>query len=573
MLSSNLPSGLVALLQTRLDELPSTTRQVIQAASVIGPTFWPGAIIQLVGSGEMVERALEDLENRGIIQPKSESDFDREREYRFRHTLHRDVVYSMLARQNREAYHHNIAAWLAERVANRPEYLGILAEHYQHSQLHTEALKAYVNAARERFQRGLMGETLNLIEKGLDVARKVSRDRALPQVSLLWMIQGQVYDALDRYEESSAASETALMLLNEQPEEKVEEQKAIASRTLGTAYVSLGRYEDAFNMLNRANSLISEDNKSQQAAILRSFGTLFRERGQLNESLAYQQQAFQMAQRSDNPREMARIMAALSKISLDRGDFHTALNYCEIVLEMNLEDDNIYFQILDLRQMATIHRLLFNYDRVLELCDLAEPLQARIRYQDTQLHMNRALCIVANGDPKSGIRLLQQATATNSENAMTQNTLQLALMNGLALTGDYEACYEVSTTFVNRIGDKNLMLLGRGLLWQGIAQNALQDHAAKFTLGQALKYELEFGGRDAWLCYYALGKAAREFSVAEKYYQLATDVLHAIASTLYTRPDLQRKLRNDHVMRWLDNESDPADTIILPLDKPQPSSN
>lgn len=570
MLSSNLPSGLIALLQTRLDELSSTTRQVIQIASVIGPTFWPGALTQIIGSEDIVQRALNDLEARGIIQANAESDFDREREYRFRHTLHRDVVYSMLARHNREAYHHSIATWLTERVANRPEYLGILAEHYQHSQLHSEALKAYVSAARERFQRGLMGETLSLIEKGLDAARKVPRGEALPQVSLLWMIQGQVYDALDRYEESSAASETALMLLNEQADELVQEQKAIASRTLGTAYVSLGRYDEAFNILNRANSLIPDGSSGQQAAILRSFGTLFRARGQLNESLAYQQQAYHLAQENGDPRELARIMAALSKISLDRGDFATALSYCEIVLEMNRQDDNIYFQILDLRQMATIYRLLFAYDRALELCAEAEPLQARIRYQDSQLQTNRALCMIATGQQSQGLKMLRGLAAANSENAMTQHSLQLALMNGLALTGDYETCCGLATQFVEQVDPRNSLMRGRGLLWLGIAQNALQESSAEHTLQQALQSELEFGGRDAWLCYHALSKAVRDSTLAEKYHVHARDVLDAIAGTFYTRPDLQRTLRQHHGLRWLD---DPSHTIILPAGKAQPSSS
>src|SRR5690606_15775185 len=188
-------------------------------------------------------------------------------------------------------------------------------------------------------------------------------------VGVLWMLQGQVLDALDRYEEASAASQTALMLMGETPENMMAEEKAAAARALGSALLNLGRYDEAFDALNRANSLLPANNPRQHAAILRTFGILFRARGQLNESLAYQQEALTLAQQSGDLREMARIMSVLSTIALDRGDFSTALAYCERVLDINRRDDNLYYQILDLRQMATIYRSLFAYEKTLELCD------------------------------------------------------------------------------------------------------------------------------------------------------------------------------------------------------------
>src|SRR5690606_6931903 len=203
--------------------------------------------------------------------------------------------------------------------------------------------------------------------------------------------------------ESSAASETALMLMSELADNQLLEQKATAARTLGSTCISLGRFDEAFDMLDRAHSLIPENNLGQTAAVLRTFGALFLARGQLSESLAYQQQAFHLADDNNSPREIARIMAALGSVSYNRGDFNTALAYCEQVLHMNRQDDNIYFQILDLQKMSSIYRALFAYDIVLQLCDEAEPLQAHIRHRDPILQMNRALCLIATGRADTGL--------------------------------------------------------------------------------------------------------------------------------------------------------------------------
>jgi class 3 adenylate cyclase/tetratricopeptide (TPR) repeat protein len=559
MRSSKMPGGLVAILQARLDELSTSARQVLQMASAIGVKFWAGAIAPLIGLEE-VEIALDDLQSRGIIVQNTESDFEREVEYQFRHTLYREVVYSMLARQNREIYHRNIAAWLEERVSSRPEFLETLADHYHRSRQNRESLQTYIAAAKDRFQRGLMDETLTMIERGLDAAREVPRDVALQMVSVLWMMQGQVLDALDRYEQSSAASQTALMLMSELPERAMLEEKVTAARTLASAHLNLGRYDEALDALNRANSMLPKENIQQHAAILRTFGSLFRARGHLNESLAYQQEAFMLAQQSGDKREIARVLSVLSTIALDRGDFSTALTYCERVLDQNRRDDNTYYQILDLRQMASIYRSLFAYKQALEFCDEAEPLQQRIRYRDPLLHANRALCMIALGQPDKGIRMLRAAAATEHQNPGVRQKMQLSLVMGLAMLGDYDHCLEQARLLAVQCYNHNIILYGRSLLWQGIAQNALKDPHAPNTLKDALEYELTYAGRYAWLCYYTLGTASPNAAEARYWYDQAFGTLLAMANSLHTRPALRQALLEADITRWLADMSEPPDT-------------
>jgi class 3 adenylate cyclase/tetratricopeptide (TPR) repeat protein len=546
-----LPNSLLALLQARLDEVPTTTRRVVQVASVMGQTFWTSAVAHIADL-ENIALELSDLETRGIIVQQADSGFDQEQEFVFRHTLYREVAYSMLTRPKRESFHRQVATWLAERVRDRPDYLGMLAEHYLHGQQHRESLSAYLMAAEDRFPRGLMRETLQMVESGLAAAREVPREIALPMVSRLWMLQGQALDALDRFEESSAASQTALMLMEEIPLDEMVEERVVAARTLGSAYLSLGRYDEAFDALHNAHTLLPKENVRQHAAVLRTFGALFGSRGQLNESLAYLQQAHELARESGDSREIARTMANLGMIALDQGDFAKGLDYTEHVLEMNRQDGNLYYQILDLSNLAMIHRFLFDYETALKICDQARALEIRIRYQDPLIKTNQALCMMMIGQREQGLKLLREAADTDYQNMYTYQRVQLAFITGMAIIEDYDRWQDAARALIANTRNQNRLLYGRGMLWLGMAQNALGDiQSAQATLREALKNELAYGGRDVWLGYHALANASSDAEEKKYYARKSLNALQAIATSLEDRPNLQAAVLNNPFAQWL----------------------
>lgn len=547
-LALDMPNNLLGLLQARLDDLPPVTRRALQAASVMGQTFWQGALAALQGvESATLSPLLTDLEMRGIIVRQPQTSFKDEREYTFRHTLYPEVAYLMLTRPVREAYHRDVAAWLAARIANHPDYLGMLADHYHKGQQPQEALTTYLTGARDCYRRGLLRETLDMIERGQAAANeKVPREIALPMVSQLWMLQGQTLEALDRYEESSAASQSALMLMDELPPTDMVEERVIAARTLGSAQMHLARYDEAFRALNHAHSLLPKENTRQHAAILRAFGLLCYTQGQLNESWTFGEQALKLAQGGD-PREYASVIALLGMVALDRGFFAPALEYAEQVLAINRQQGNLYYQILDLRQIASLYRCLFDYERSLALCAEADALQTRIRYQDPLLKTNRALNLIALGQP--GLHLLREAAGGTYQNVQTGWRVQLALVNGLGLVGEYELCRAGAAALAEITRGQNNVIYGRALLWLGTALRHLNEtETAWTTLLSALENELAFGGRDLWLCYHALGQFDAQPEAAD-YRQKAVDMLRDIATSFQSRADLYSTFVNSPIVR------------------------
>ncbi len=133
-----IPSTLVGVLQARLDRLPRVERELLQCASVVGRTFWDGAVKRV---GEFTEyridhnetqAALQALRDKELIFRRDESAFAGEEEYIFQHAILRDATYESVLKRRRRTYHAQVAAWLVERSGERVgEYAGLIGGHYE----------------------------------------------------------------------------------------------------------------------------------------------------------------------------------------------------------------------------------------------------------------------------------------------------------------------------------------------------------------------------------------------------------------------------------------------------------
>ena len=125
------PETIGALLAARLDRLPDAERRTAERASVVGRTFWWGAVRELSPELERaaVGGSITALVRRDLLLP-DRSEFAGDEAYRFRHILVRDAAYAGLSKRERADLHERFAAWLAARAADRlEEYEEILGFH------------------------------------------------------------------------------------------------------------------------------------------------------------------------------------------------------------------------------------------------------------------------------------------------------------------------------------------------------------------------------------------------------------------------------------------------------------
>lgn len=121
------PDSVQSILAARIDLLGPHEKAGLQAASVIGRTFWKGPVCVLLDGAEPDCAILED---RDFIRRRSGSSFAGEQEYAFKHALTREVAYASLPKAHRARLHAAFADWLERTGEGRDEHTPLLAHHY-----------------------------------------------------------------------------------------------------------------------------------------------------------------------------------------------------------------------------------------------------------------------------------------------------------------------------------------------------------------------------------------------------------------------------------------------------------
>ena len=124
------PQSVHGIIAARLDTLPPEEKRALQDASVLGRTFWLGAVEHLGGpAAGSVEERLRSLERKEFVRRERVSTVEGETEYSFRHLLVREVAYERIPRARRIEKHQLASEWIEE--LGRPEaHAETFAYHY-----------------------------------------------------------------------------------------------------------------------------------------------------------------------------------------------------------------------------------------------------------------------------------------------------------------------------------------------------------------------------------------------------------------------------------------------------------
>jgi class 3 adenylate cyclase/tetratricopeptide (TPR) repeat protein len=139
------PVSVHALVAVRLDGLDSQTKRIIQAASVVGESFWLEALAAL--EPELSEAALDAglraLGDKELIAPAEQPQIPGLREYRFRQSIVRDVAYGTIPKQTRARQHAVVAQWLEDVTRTHDlerQFYDLVAFHYERAAILAEEI-------------------------------------------------------------------------------------------------------------------------------------------------------------------------------------------------------------------------------------------------------------------------------------------------------------------------------------------------------------------------------------------------------------------------------------------------
>ena len=123
----------------------------------------------------MIERVVQDglrkLVQSELAFPRAGTHFSEDQEYIFKHSILRDVTYSLIPTKYLPQYHLAIARWLVIRPDSKFKVMA--AYHFDKAGAPREASRYYEMASREAESRGATSEAQWLLSKAQNIMNKL----------------------------------------------------------------------------------------------------------------------------------------------------------------------------------------------------------------------------------------------------------------------------------------------------------------------------------------------------------------------------------------------------------------
>jgi len=364
-LLATLPDTVQATILARLDQLPASSRRVLQVGAIFGRAFRPSGVAAIEPDlTDGLDAAIEQLVERDLIRPSGADG------YSFRHILIRDVAYQTLPRAERSRMHAAAGEWLEAHSADRGEaFAELIAFHYREGASLSRVLgEPPEEELRERAEHWLGRAADAAIAAGasleanqhLRAALEVTPEARLPDV---WVRIAQT--ALDGGT-AIDASNMALELSTGQDRSPAWRLSTIAGLLLWqTRFV--GSVEDAKQLsVERVDGLRQEaralleltDDRRSRARFLAAEGFVPFWRGSRALSPAPAEAALAeasvreglaLAEEIDDPLLASAALDALSSLRQDEGDFASARSLAE--RRLTFADRLDLFEVIDAQAM------------------------------------------------------------------------------------------------------------------------------------------------------------------------------------------------------------------------------
>lgn len=210
-----------AAIQASLDSLDVEARDAVGRLSVFGITAWDSGL-EALGMAD-AEGRLRDLAGAEILVEQSASRFSGAREWVFKHSLFRDVIYDSLGELERKKLHALAADWLA----SMGEDASVVAGHYDLGDQQHKAAFHWARAAQRALATNALRDALTMAERALAFAE--DKPAGFQRASYL-------DEAWSRLDPRASDRETAIEALEENVYDEATAVRARGART---------RYEDA----------------------------------------------------------------------------------------------------------------------------------------------------------------------------------------------------------------------------------------------------------------------------------------------------------------------------------------
>jgi DNA-binding SARP family transcriptional activator/class 3 adenylate cyclase len=259
------PGSVQSVILSRVDRLDGELRRVLESASVMGRLFRRRLLEQVEAPETGIERALWELEERGLIYQERVVP---EEEYSFRHVLTQETIYGSLLRGQKAALHQKVGEAIESlyRGELEAEYEP-LAYHYERSEADEKAVEYLLKAGEKTRQAYLSEAAIGYFQRALERMKASLPDQAYKKWRLeAWRGLGQTYHGIGKVPEAEEAFREAIAVGREiglAPRELVRLYSWYADTLWWGA-----RWDEMIRVGEEGMALLGEDRESVAAALM-----------------------------------------------------------------------------------------------------------------------------------------------------------------------------------------------------------------------------------------------------------------------------------------------------------------
>ena len=407
-----IPDTLQALIGARIDRLPAGEKILLQRGSVMGRTFFAGALDHLSPEydEDELEDMLDDLLLRDFITRQERSTITGETAYRFKHVLIREVAYSGLSKSSRAEYHTRFAEWLREKADK--ELLEIRAYHLD------QACVLYAELDGKPPE-----ELARTAAKALQAAGKRALARESNQSARKLLLRAfELEPTLERrYLAARAASQLGeLLVVKEEMETVAEEAAAAGARDLQaralthlaeTASSLDGELTRAAELADAALAVVEDEDHEGRFFALDRRARVARWVGRLSEAEEFTQKALEAARAAGRKDQEAKAALQLAGIHIGRMEEVKAEPLIDRALELAEHSGSIVARASAASSKAQLLRVRGDHEGAIGWYTKALELYREAASVADIAWTSRHLAIVAweTGDPDKAEKLLRES--------------------------------------------------------------------------------------------------------------------------------------------------------------------
>lgn len=492
-----LPGSIQALVLARLDQLPVATRQLFQAAAVLGQRFSLEALRHLVADASC---DCSELVARQLLCPAGA-------DWLFSHALIRDGAYESLLKSRRRALHARAAEWFATRDP------GLCAEHFDRAD-DIRAAGAYLAASSAEAQRYRYARAVALAERGLVLAREPGERHALGLMRARMLLDsGHAQEAI------AAANETLAHAA--QPAERA------ASLILQAAAMRIvDRADDALAALAQAEPLARAADSALDLARLHHLrGGFYFVLGRSADCLREHEAARMFARAAGSVEAEANALSGLGDASYASGRMRTANARFRVCVQLAQDHGLGRIEVANKHMLAWTLHYLGRLDEALAVGADVVDMARRVSVQRTEIVARQTMAYIQGwlmGDLAPAYAHLDRALVLARTLGATRFEVQNLVFRALielrgghradALALARTALAQCRATAKDFIGPTALGVLARITTDRQERQQALAEGEALLASGSISHNHFDFHA-----CAIDASLEARDFAAVERY--------------------------------------------------------